>query len=273
MPQRGPIAPRPARPVWREVLAEQIEYRELFRCIVGRDLMVRYKQTALGVLWAVFMPLLNTAIFSVIFRHVTTIKTPVPYPVFAFCGLWAWYFFVSSLRISVTSLTNNSTLISKVYFPREILPFAAVAVSLVDFVISATILVALMVYYKVPVGMNLLWLPMVALVHVAFTTGVALLLSMSNLFYRDIRYLFEILIAVLMFGTSVLYPVDQIPGAAGVILRINPVSAIVDAYRSVLLLNAPPPATFGPTAALAAVVLVAGWLLFHRAEFNFAENI
>lgn len=273
MPRRGPIAPRPALPAWREVLAEQIEYRELFRCLVGRDLAVRYKQTALGVLWALFMPLLNTAIFSLIFRRVTTIQTPVPYPVFAFCGLWAWYFFVSSLRISVSSLTNNSTLISKVYFPREILPFAAVTVSFVDFLISSVMLAVLMIYYRIPVGAHLLWLPVVTLVLVAFTSGIALLLSMSNLFYRDIRYLFEILIAVLMFGTSVLYPVDRIPGVAGVILRINPVSAIVDAYRSVLLLDAPPPPTFAPAAVVAAVLLVAAWLLFHRAESNFAENI
>ena len=273
MAHRGPIAPRPTLPAWREVFAEQVHYRELFRCIVGRDLMVRYKQTALGVLWALFMPLLNTAIFSVIFRHVTTIKTPVPYPVFAFCGLWAWYFFVSSLRIAVQSLTNNATLISKVYFPREILPFAAVTVSFVDFLISSTVLAAMIVHYRIPVGANLLWLPIVILVHVAFTTGIALLLSMSNLFYRDVRYLFEIMIAVLMFATSVLYPVDAIPGTAGVLLRINPVSAIVDSYRSVLLLNAPPPWTFGVAAAVAGVILVAGWLLFHGAEFNFAENI
>ena len=273
MPRRGPIAARPALPIWREVLAEQVEYRELFRCIVERDLMVRYKQTVLGVAWALFMPLLNTAIFSVIFRHVTTITTPVPYPVFAFCGLWVWYFFVSSLRIAVTSLTNNSPLISKVYFPREILPFAAITVSFVDFLISSIVLAALMIYYRIPVGVQLLWLPAVVLVHVAFTAGIALLLSMSNLFYRDIRYLFEILIAVLMFGTSVLYPVDRIPGGAGIILRFNPMSAIVVAYRSVLLLDAPPQPSFGFAAAAAAAILIAGWLWFHRAEFNFAENI
>ena len=118
-----------------EVVAEQWEYRELLVRMTARDLLLRYKQTVMGFGWAIFMPLVNTAIFSVIFTRVAPIDVGMPYPLFAFCGLVAWNFFASSLRFSVTSLTSNPSLVTKVYFPREIFPFSAVLVSLVDFAV------------------------------------------------------------------------------------------------------------------------------------------
>src|SRR5947209_18620824 len=116
----------------REMIAEQIQYRELLVQMTRRDLLLRYKQTVMGFGWAIFMPLLNTAIFSVIFTRVAPIETPVPYPLFAYCGLLAWNFFATSLRFSVSSLTGNMNLVAKVYFPREIFPFSAVVVCLID---------------------------------------------------------------------------------------------------------------------------------------------
>mgnify|MGYP000989468757 CR=1 FL=1 len=124
----------------REMLAERFDYRELLYQMTLRDLLLRYKQTVMGFGWAVFMPLVNTAVFSVIFMRVAPLPTPVPYPVFAFCGLWAWNFFASTLRFAVSSLTSNSNLVSKVYFPREIFPFSTVLVCLVDFLVSAVVL-------------------------------------------------------------------------------------------------------------------------------------
>ena len=134
----------------KEMLAEQAQYRELLLQMTARDLLLRYKQTVMGFGWAVFMPLVNTAVFSVIFTRVAKLETPVPYPVFAFCGLWTWNFFASSLRFSVTSLTSNTNLVSKVYFPREIFPFSAVIVCLVDFAVGSLVLVALMLWYRIP---------------------------------------------------------------------------------------------------------------------------
>src|SRR5437868_2740077 len=123
----------------REVVAEQWEYRELLVRMTARDLLLRYKQTVMGFGWAIFMPLVNTAIFSVIFTRVAAIDVGMPYPVYAFCGLVAWNFFSSALRFSVTSLTSNPSLVTKVYFPREIFPFSAVLVSLVDFAVSSLV--------------------------------------------------------------------------------------------------------------------------------------
>jgi homopolymeric O-antigen transport system permease protein len=256
-----------------EMLREQIEYRELLATLARRDLTLRYKQTAIGFGWAICMPLLNTAVFSVIFMRVAPMETPVPYPVYAFCGLVAWNFSASALRFAVTSLTGNPSLVTKIYFPREIFPFSAVLVALVDFAVASTGLVVLMAYYGIGVGGSLLLLPIVVLVQAAFTAAVALLLAMGNLFYRDVKYLFDVVLSVWMFATSVVYPVDRIGGWLGAVLALNPMTPIIDAYRSVLLLGERPGAEFAGTAVFAFVALVGSWFLFHRAEYDFAENL
>src|SRR5713101_8048725 len=150
----------------REMLTELIQYRELLVQMTRRDLLLRYKQTVMGFGWAIFMPLLNTAIFSVIFTRVAPIHTPVPYPLFAYCGLLAWNFFAASLRFSVTSLTSNTNLVTKVYFPREIFPFSAVIVCAIDSAVAAVVLVVLMMYYRIHVSAAVAFLPIVVLVHV-----------------------------------------------------------------------------------------------------------
>jgi len=257
-----------------EMFREQIEYRELLAQMTKRDLLLRYKQTIMGVGWAVFMPLLNTAVFSVIFVRVAPLDTGVPYPLFAFCGLWAWNFLASSLRFSVNSLTGNTSLVTKVYFPREIFPFSSVAVCLVDFAVGSIVLIGLMAYYGVWPGVSIVALPAVLLVHVLFTAAVALLLAMANLFYRDVKYLFEVMLTVWMFATSVVYPTDLIGGRLGAVLGLNPMTPIIDAYRAVLLRGEWP---FTPAFIIAAgasvVLLCVSWFTFHRAEYTFAENI
>jgi lipopolysaccharide transport system permease protein len=257
-----------------EILHEQYEYRELLFQMSKRDLLLRYKQTVMGFAWAVFMPLVNTAIFSVIFMRVAPIDVGVPYPLFAFCGLLTWNFFASALRFSVVSLTSNAALVTKVYFPREIFPISAILVCLVDSAVAAVVLLGLMIYYQVGVTAVLFFLPVVMAVHLAFTIGVSLLLAMGNLFYRDVKYVFEIAISVWMFATSVVYPVSLVGGRTEQIMRINPMTPIIDAYRDVLILGKlPPVGSFSAVAVVALLVLCIGGLVFHRAEFSFAENV
>jgi lipopolysaccharide transport system permease protein len=257
----------------REMLHEQVEYRELLTQMTKRDLLLRYKQTIMGFGWAVFMPLVNTAVFSVIFTRVAPIDTGVPYPLFAFCGLLIWNFSASSLRFAVNSLTSNTNLVTKVYFPREIFPFSAMIVCLVDFAVGSIVLVALMAYYRVSPGGTIVFLPVVLLVQIAFTASLSLLLAMANLFFRDVKYLFEVVITVWMFATSVLYPVEILGGRLGVLALLNPMTAIIDAYRAVLFYGRSP---FDPPFLLAAAIsclsLLVSWVTFHRAEFKFAEN-
>jgi lipopolysaccharide transport system permease protein len=258
----------------KEIVREQYEFRELLYQMTRRDLLLRYKQTVMGFGWAIFMPLVNTAVFSVIFTRVAPLQTDLPYPLFAYCGLVAWNFSASSLRFAVTSLTSNASLVTKVYFPREIFPISAVAVSTVDFAVGSTVLIALMIYYQIAPTAAALALPLVLLVHIVFTLAIGLLLAMANLFYRDVKYLFEIVLTIWMFLTAVLYPVSQVGGLTGRVMAINPMTPILEAYRDVLLRGQlPDPASFLATAAVSVIALVVAWVVFHRAEYEFAENV
>jgi lipopolysaccharide transport system permease protein len=266
--------------VWqdcREMVTEQVTYRDLLYQMTKRDLLLRYKQTVLGFGWAIFMPLVNTAVFSVVFMRVAPIDVNVlgmPYPLFAFTGLLTWNFFASSLKFAIVSLTSNAQLVAKVYFPREIFPFSAVIVCFIDFAVASLVVVGMMIWYQIPITPMILLLPVVLAVHILFTMGVALLISMGNLFFRDVKYLFEIFLTVWMFGTSVLFPVSLVGGKLGTVMQLNPMTPIIDGYRAVLFHGQSP---FTPPFALAVVISVVifgvSWLTFHRAEFQFAENI
>jgi ABC-type polysaccharide/polyol phosphate export permease len=258
----------------REIVGEQIAYRELLLQITQRDLLLRYKQTLMGVAWAMLMPLVNTAIFSVIFTRVAPIDTGVPYPLFAFTGFLAWNFFASSLRFAATSLTSNATLVTKVYFPREVLPTSAVLVSLVDTVVGSLFLVAMMLYYHVGITPAILAVPVVLAVEAIFTCAVALVLAMANLFYRDVKYVLEVVIMIWMFATSIVYPIDRIHGRLGAVLQVNPMVPIIDAFRAAVL-GRPQfePASLALVALVSVATLVLVSIAFHRAEFTFAENI
>jgi len=256
------------------MVGEQIASRELLFRITERDLMLRYKQTVMGVGWAIVMPLVNTAIFSIIFTRVARIDTGMPYPLYAYSGLLAWNLFASSLRFASTSLTSNSTLVTKISFPREILPISAVLVTLVDSIVGAAVLAAMMAYYHVAITPAVLLLPVLLAIEIAFTCAVALLLSMANLFYRDVKYLLEFLITVWMFATSVVYPVELIDGRLGAVLRLNPMVPIIDGFRTVLIRGAVPDlAPLAAAAFVAFAALLVAWATFHQAEFRFAENI
>jgi lipopolysaccharide transport system permease protein len=258
----------------REMFREQYDFRELLYQMTRRDLLLRYKQTVMGFGWAIFMPLVNTAVFSVIFTRVAPLEMDMPYPLFAYCGLVAWNFSASSFRFAVQTLTTNASLVTKVYFPREIFPISAVFVSLVDFAVGATVLIALMIYYQVAPTAALLALPWVLLVHIMFTLAISMLLAMANLFYRDVKYLFELVLTVWMFVSAVLYPVSQVGGLMGKVMAVNPVTPILEAYRDVLLRgHVPDASSFMITTIVSAAFLLISWIIFHRAEYAFAENV
>jgi lipopolysaccharide transport system permease protein len=266
------------KPLWRvdlgEMLREFVVYRELLYQMTRRDLLLRYKQTIMGVGWAVLMPLTNTALFSVIFMRVVALDVGVAYPLFAYLGLAAWNFFAASTRFAVNSLTSNPNLVSKVYFPREVFPFSAVIVSLVDFGVSAIVIALMMAYFGVTPGPTALLLPVVVVVHVMFTAACALLLAVGNLFFRDVKYLFEVVISIAMFATSAVYPASKVGGTLGMLIANNPMTVIIDAYRDLLLYGTlPPTGPFAATALFSTVFFVWAWFTFHRAEYKFAENL
>jgi ABC-type polysaccharide/polyol phosphate export permease len=257
-----------------ELLTEQFQYRELLYRLTQRDLTIRYKQTVMGLAWALFMPLINTAVFSVIFVRVARIHTTVPYPLFAYIGLLSWSFFASSLRFSVISLTSNATLLTKVFFPREIFPLSAVLVCLVDFFVGGIVLVGMMIYYHMPFSPALAFLPVIIVVQFIFTAGVAMFLAMANLFFRDVKYVFEIILTVWMFASSVVYPIGLVGPELAPILRLNPMTPIIEGYRAVILGGRlPNPVGFLAATVVSIVTLSCVWLVFHRAEFRFAESV
>lgn len=255
-----------------EMLHEQLEYRELLYQLTLRDIRVRYKQAVMGFGWAIFMPLVNTVLFSVIFTRAAPIDVGTNYPIWAYTGLLFWNYFASSLRFSVTSLSGNALLVTKIYFPREIFPFSSILVCLVDLAVGTIVLVGMLIYYQVAVGPAILFLPVVLLIQTLFTAGIALIVSMANLFLRDVKYIFEMVLSLWMFATSVVFPISAIGGKLGQVLLLNPMTPIIEAYRDVILFNRLPP--LGPlavAAALAVVTVAIGWLIFHRAEYRFAE--
>ena len=255
--------------MWRELVVS----RDLLRAFGARDLLVRYRQALLGVGWTVLSPLLNVLVFSLIFTRVAPIDTGVPYPVYVYAGLWPWTFFAASLRGATVSLSGNASLVTKVYFAREVLPFSAVLVALVDFAVAGVLLAMLMLWYRVPVGITALFLPVIVLVHVLFTTGLALLLSVANLYWRDTRHVIEAILTVWMFATSVVYPVERVGGRIGTVLALNPMTPIIDAYRDVLLYGRmPQPTPFAYAALVALLVFFVAWYRFHRSELHFAER-
>ncbi len=266
------------KPLWLvdlgEMLREFVVYRELLYQMTRRDLLLRYKQTIMGVGWAVLMPLTNTALFSVIFMRVVSLDTGLPYPLFAYMGLASWNFFAASTRFAVNSLTSNPNLVSKVYFPREVFPFSAVIVSLVDFAVSAVVIAILMAYYGIAPGPTALLLPVVIVVQALFTAGCCLLLAVGNLFFRDVKYLFEVVISIAMFATSAVYPASKVGGTLGLLIANNPLTVMIDAYRDLLLYGRLPAiGPFAATAVFSVLFFMWAWFTFHRAEYKFAENL
>jgi lipopolysaccharide transport system permease protein len=257
----------------REIVTELIEFHELAYEITRRDLRLRYKQTVMGLCWAICMPVVNMLLFGMVFTHIVRIETGYPYAIFAYTGLLPWSLFAGSLRFAASSVTGSAGLIKKVYFPREILPYSAMLVCLVDFLVAALVLIGLLGYYRIAIEWTALLLPVLLIVQLLFTAGIALILAMGNLFFRDVKYLTELGITVWMFGTPVVYPVDQVTGTLGRVLRLNPMTPIIDGYRAVLLRGEYPAAIpLILATAIAVTVFVVAAIGFHRAEAHFAER-
>ncbi|MBM4032654.1 MAG: ABC transporter permease [Planctomycetes bacterium] len=254
------------REIWR--------YRELLYFLAWRDVKVRYKQTVLGFLWAFLQPFTKMVVFSAIFGGLAKIDSEgFPYPIFLYAGLLPWQFFSESLSRSSQSVVGSSNLITKVYFPRLIIPLSAIGACLLDFAISFTILIGLMFYYSVPPTLaTLIVVPLVALtIFAAF--GVGCLLSALDVTYRDFRYMIPFVIQIWMFLTPVLYPVKVVPSAWQWLLLLNPLTGIVDAYRSALLGK---PFNWPSLAVSTGVIVVAiliGTLYFRKTERRFADII
>jgi lipopolysaccharide transport system permease protein len=255
-------------------LAEVWAYRELLYFLVWREIRVRYKQTALGIAWAVVQPFFTMVVFSVFFGRLGGIDTgAIPYPVFTFCALLPWQLFAFSLTESSNSVVNNQRLLTKVYFPRVILPLASVCVGLADFLIAFGVLVGLMAYYGLMPGLASLTVPLWALLAVTTALAMSLWLSSLNVRYRDIRYTVPFMTQLWLLSTPVAYPTSWIPETWRPIYALNPMVGVVDGFRWALLGGHPPGVTVAVSTAATAVVLVTGLFYFRRTERTFADIV
>lgn len=239
-----------------------------------RDLKVRYKQTVMGVAWAVLQPLTMIAIFSIIFGKLAKIPSDgYPYPVFVFSGLLAWNFFSTSVSSSGLSLVNASNLVSKVYFPRIIVPIASIGVSMVDFLISAALLVLLMLAYSQSISWSILYLPFFLAGLVMLSIGLGSWLSAVTVTYRDFRYVIAYLMQIWMYVTPVLYPVSFVPEKWQWVLYLNPMYAWINGIRASFLGQ---PIDFIGTLislALTIVIFTIGMFYFEKTQRRFADII
>jgi lipopolysaccharide transport system permease protein len=250
-------------------------YRELFYFLVWRDIKVRYKQTMLGVAWVVAQPLFTTVVFTLFFGILAHVPSEgIPYPVFAFAGLLPWTFFSTAVTQSGNSLIGNSNLITKVYFPRIIIPAAAIGGGLVDFAISFIVLIGLMLYYEVALSWGLLLLPFLVLLVTLFAFALGTWLSALNVKYRDVRHLLPFLLQMWMFASPVIYPPTFVPQRWRWLIILNPLTGIIDGFRAAIFpqkqFNWP---ELGVSCAITLLFLVYASYTFKRMEKNFADIV
>lgn len=259
---------------WNDI-KEIWQYRELLYFFTWRDLKVRYKQTAIGALWAIFQPFVTMIVFSVFFGKLAGMPSDgIPYPIFVYVGLLIWQFFSSALSDTSNCLVGNQSIITKVYFPRLILPIASTLTKLVDFFIASVILIGLMIYYHyTPNLAGLLILPLLLLISFAAATSVGLFLASVNVKYRDVRYALPFFIQLLLFLTPVIYP-PSIAGQYSWILALNPMTGVIKAARSALLGGAPINWELLVISGVTCfILLVIGVIYFKKTERYFADIV
>jgi len=265
-PSRGWVLPQ-IREIWA--------YRELLYFLVWRDLKIRYKQTVLGAVWAIIQPFFLMVIFSIFFGKLGRIPSEgIPYPIFAYTALLPWSYFAQSLNTCSNSLVGNSHLITKVYFPRIVIPMSSVLSGLVDFCIAFSILLAMMIYYGIIPTLGILLLPLLILMAMATALGAGLWLSALNVQYRDMKYSVSFLIQFWFFATPVVYPSSLVPGVWQFFYGLNPMVGVVEGFRGALLSRSQSSESIFIVSIIVIVILLTtGVFYFRRMEKAFADVV
>jgi lipopolysaccharide transport system permease protein len=275
---RAPIAPiriAPSHRLFNPRLRELWEYRELLYFFVWRDVKVRYKQTAIGAAWALLQPTLTMLAFTLFFGKLAKLPTSgVPYPLFYYCAVLPWTYFATALQNSTNSIVEQQRLITKIYFPRLVLPISAVMAGLVDFVVAFSVLAGLMVYYGVFPGHTVLFLPGFLLLALVTALGLGLWLSALNAMYRDVRYVVPFLVQFWMFASPVAYSSSMVPARWRWAYGLNPMAGVIEGFRWTLTGQGMAPGSlFAASACGVVLVLLGGLLYFRRMEGKVADLV
>lgn len=259
-----------------EAIKEIFQYRDLLFMMTMRDLKVRYKQATMGFMWAIFMPIVAVCA-GILIKKAMAVVAKQDFDVQGLVSLTVkvlpWTFFVSSIRFSVQSLVGNSALVTKIYFPRAILVLASVLACLFDFAVAMGVLVVILTIFKVGVSVYLLWVPFFILLLFLYTFGLGLILSSANLFFRDVKYIVEIILMFGIFFTPVFYEASAF-GRWAPIMLINPLGSLLEELNRVVILHQTPNVFWTGYAVISCLtVFILGMMVFHKAEPTFAENI
>ncbi len=255
---------------WRELAA----YRELLYFLVWRDIKVRYKQTVLGAAWAILQPVMTMAVFSVFLGRLAHVPSDgIPYPLFSFVALVPWTYFATAVSGASASVVSSQQLLSKVYFPRLLIPLAAVVTPLVDFGFALLTLVALLWWYRVVPGAAVVWLPALMALAIVSAFAVSLVLATLMVRYRDVRYIVPFAMQFWMFATPVAYPASLVPVKWRLLYGLNPMTGVVEGFRWVLVGGPAPGPMILVSSLVILVLLAAGLVYFRAAEGTFADSI
>lgn len=257
-------------------LRELWRYRELVFVLAWRNILVRYKQTVLGIAWAVLQPVFLMVVFTIFFGRLAGIPSDgKPYPVFAFAALTPWLFFSASVSQATTSVAGGSSLLTKVYFPRLAMPLSAVLSALVDLAISMVVLLALVAYYGLaPDLVGLLFLPGLVALALVTALGVGLWLSALYVAYRDVQYIVPFMLQLWLFASFVIFPPSIVPEPWRTVMGVNPMAGVIEGFRWALLGTEPPPLlSIGLSVAVALALLVSGAAYFRKMERTFADVV
>jgi lipopolysaccharide transport system permease protein len=269
------IVIEPARGLASFKLGEIWDYRDLLFFLAWRDINIRYKQTILGAAWAVIQPVLTMILFTIFFGKMAGVPSEgVPYPLFAFAALLPWQYFSTTLGNAANSLVNNSNLLSKVYFPRLLIPMTSLFPSAVDFLIAFIVLLGLMFYYRLAPTWQVVWLPAFMLLAIVTTFGAGLWFAAMNVKYRDVRHIVAVLIQFGMFISPVAYPSRIVPGKLQYFYALNPMVGVIEGFRwSLLGINPLPLRLIAISLAAAIALVVTGFYYFRYTEKTFADII
>lgn len=256
-------------------LDELWNYRELTYFFIWRDIKIRYKQTILGAFWAILQPLLTMVIFSIFFGKLAQVPSDgMPYPIFSYTALVPWSFFANGLLQASNSLVNNINMVKKTYFPRLIMPISSVLGGILDFVLAFTVLLLMMLYFKIYPTINILWLPLFLLLALVTSLGTGFWFAAMNAQFRDIRYIVPFLIQAWMFLTPIAYPSSLIPEPWRPLYGLNPMAGVVEGFRWALLGTDTEPGLMTLVSGIVAIgLLVSGAFYFRRMEKTFADVI
>lgn len=271
----GAVVKQPELSLSGEWVKEFWHYRELFYFLVWRDVKVRYKQTLFGATWAVIQPFVTMVVFTVFFRKLANMPSDgIPYPIFSYSALLPWMYFSMAINNAGMSLILNRPLLTKVYFPRIVIPTSATLCGLVDFAIASIVLAGMMVYYQVGISWEILLWPVLIVLMVMISLGVGMFFAALNVRYRDIRHALPFVTQLWLFVTPVIYPSSLIPEAYRPLLALNPLTGLIEAFRASLLASQQVDwSSLEISAIVTLIIFMVGMLYFRKTERTFADII